>query len=127
MRIVTTISGAGDMGLFNLVVQAGDDNEFVVTWRPVDSETVPDLDGATAAMKVTWTGSETVLDLTSGAGDIAIDTEDGILTVTMSAADTADLPTTVVGWYQLRVTDGDTLKTTIAYGKFTVLKSLLDA
>lgn len=115
------------MSLFNLVVQAGDDNEFVVTWRPVDSETVPDLVGATAEMKATWTDSDTVLDLTSTAGDIAIDTEDGVLTITLSATDTAPLPTASAGWYQLRITDGDSLKTTIAYGKFKVLKSLLDA
>jgi tRNA threonylcarbamoyladenosine modification (KEOPS) complex Pcc1 subunit len=115
------------MGLFNLVVQAGDDNEFVVTWRPTDADTVPDLVDATAEMKAVWTGSEAELSLTSAASDIAIDTEGGILTITLSAADTADLPAGPGGWYQLRVTDGDTLKTTVAYGKFTVLKSLLDA
>lgn len=115
---------------FPITIQAGDDNDLVVTWRP-DGEVV-DLTGATAEMTIEWsawrTGAAVVaagsVEYTT-ASEITIDEAEGIVTVAMGAASTAAIPPSAA-WYQLRVTESDGRKSTIASGDVTILRNFLD-
>lgn len=115
----------------DLTIRAGDDYTYVVTWLPDGVAT--DLTGATADMRVAWsrypaTGNTRfaagAVDFSTTDDTIEIDVEANTITVIMSDASTA-LMLAPEATYQLRV-DIDGVKTTIASGRVTVLRSLLD-
>lgn len=116
---------------YDLSIRAGDDHTFVVTWLPDGIAT--DLTGATAEMRIAWarypaTGALRIaageVDFTSAAGDITIDETANTFTVELPDEVTATIPV-AEAVYQLRV-DIDGVKTTIASGKVTVLRNLID-
>ena len=124
---------ASSLPTYDLVIQAGDDRDFVVTWLP-DGE-VPDLAGAAADMQVSWNkglladGSLVAaggVSLASADDEIEFDTETGDVTVHLAAASTVLIPAISSCVYQLRVTTADNVKTTIASGRLTALRGLID-
>lgn len=116
---------------YDLTIRAGDDHTFVVTWLPDGVEA--DLTGATAEMKIAWvrypsTGATKILpgsvSVATETGEITIDAAENTVTVELTDELTSQIPTAEAA-YQLRV-DIDGVKTTIASGRVSVLRNLID-
>lgn len=116
---------------YDLLLRAGDDYTFVVTWLPDGLTT--DLTGATADMKIAWarypaTGNVQIpagsVEFTTETGDIEIDNTAHTVTVNMDDAITSAILATE-SQYQLRV-DIDGVKTTIASGRVVTQRNLID-
>jgi len=116
---------------YDLLLRAGDDYTFVVTWLP-DGLSV-DLSTATAEMTIAWprypaTGTQIIaagsVEFSTDDDTIVIDNAAHTVTVEMDDAITSAILSTESN-YQLRV-DIDGVKTTIASGRVVTQRNLID-
>lgn len=113
-----------DLNNFPITIRRGDCFDLVVTWMP-NGEDI-DMTGFAAEFTVSWPAQNDVPE-----GDVDLTpTIDPLLSTTsvhMEATDTLEIPIADAVVYQMRVTDGEGCKFTIATGLVTVQQSYLDA
>lgn len=106
-------------GTYNITVDQGASYSQVITWKDSNGDPIS-LVGWTARMQVRGlpSSTSTVIELTTENGRIALGGAAGTVTLTITAADTATLPSGVMK-YDLELVTGSTVER-LLMGTFTV-------
>lgn len=109
-------------GVYHMKLEQGSTFGLTITYKDSNGDAI-DLTGYTARMAMRRNYEDTeLISLTTANGRIALGGTAGTVTLTISAADTATLPS-VEGVYDLELVSGDTVDKLIA-GTFTVAREV---
>lgn len=113
-QIVTLVPNAVNFELYQ-----GDTFTFQVAMKNVDGSAYP-ISGTTASMKIKRLSGAEVLSLANGSGITYTNAAGGIMSVTVTAAQSAALPTEKVLVYDLQLEQPGSIITTLVRGNITV-------
>jgi hypothetical protein len=108
-------------GTYDLLIEQGATWERVFTYKDSSGDPV-DLTGYLARLTaVTSYGGDLILEATVGNGRVSIGDEEGTITITIAAEDTADLEAPMEGVYDLEIEAGESgTVTRLLQGRVTV-------